>query len=174
MRGIIWPTWIKLVIFRPTRPKEQIVRQFLTQAGNILTWPFRIKLAKFLPTRPIKQNVRHCLIPACFVSTESNQIVYVLNSSTKGKCVRLCFNQACYVLIQPTQLDFVSTNSAHRTICSTLLNPSVLCFERINQNWVCVDLLDHMKIFLTQASTFWSTRSKENVFDCVLTKRAKF
>ena len=164
MLAIFWRTRLELAVFWPTYPTVFDPNKlcFDQLDPNWLCFDRIHHRMKFV----FDPNV------LCFDQLDPNWLCF-------DWLVRLCLTQECYVLKKMTQfsicfgcrLDQIKT-------CSTVFDPSELCFEQLDQNCLCFDRIDHRMKFVFDPNVLcfdrldprWLSFDRldqiKNVFDC--------
>ena len=92
-----------------------------------------------------EKNVFDCLRPVfdsnmlCFDRLEPKLAFHPLDREKMCSTVfDLCLALTCFVLTDSTQFCYVFINL---TMFSTIFDPSLICFDRLNSNWLCFEQL---------------------------------
>ena len=118
----------------------------MTQACYILTESTHNGF--FRPTGLKEKIVRRlCSIQACYISSDSTKknifILLQIPPRLTYKYFRLCLTHACFVSTDSTHNGYyVLTDSTAGIMCSNGFGPRLLCFDRLNPNWLSFDHLE--------------------------------
>ena len=166
----VWLCSTQGSMFWPILLKETCVRlswtHVSTQIGYV--WIVLTHLAMFWTTRPEEKCVRLCSMKTNYDTSHSTQVGYVSTKSTEGKRFILCLTQVSYISTDSKINGYVSTDLTKWKRCSTVFDPLLLCFSRLDSNldmfrlsrpkekhlWLCLTQVCYVLTDLTKGKVY--------------------